>query len=134
MRRRRRASGTLTLTRPGLAGVAPRCGLPGAAGSGRLRGGRGRAGGGDGQQRLGAHRQDGVAAEGVPGPDLVLVQARLSLTLLVAFFGLRLLRGWRQGFLIRRSRFRRCLAHVVARGPEARCGGTFGPVKEEPAE
>jgi hypothetical protein len=28
--------------------------------------------------------------------------------------GLRLLRGWCHGFLIHRSRFRRCLAHVVA--------------------
>jgi hypothetical protein len=28
-----------------------------------------------------------VAVEGLPGPDLVLVQARLPLSLLVAFFG-----------------------------------------------
>lgn len=48
--------------------------------------GGGRAGGGDGQQRLGAHRQHGVPVEGLSGPHLVLVQARLPLALLVAFF------------------------------------------------
>jgi len=89
-RARRRASGTLTLTRPGsspgglvigaggqLAGVAPGCGLPGADG-GRIAAGQRWLGGGDGQQGLGAHGQDGVAVEGVPQPDLVLVQAGLA--------------------------------------------------------
>lgn len=31
-----------------------------------------RAGAGDGEQRLGAHRQHGVPVEGLPEPDLVL--------------------------------------------------------------
>ena len=59
-------------------GVAPGCGS--------ICRGRGRAGGGDGQQRLGAHRQDGVPAEGGPQPDLVLVKPGLPFSLLVAFF------------------------------------------------
>ena len=59
-----------------LAGVAPGCGLPGADG-GRVAAGQRWPGGGGGQQCLGADRQDGVAVEGVPQPDLVLVQAGL---------------------------------------------------------
>ena len=96
-RARRRASGTLTLTRPGsspggwspalavLAGVAPGCGLPGADG-GRIAAGQRWLGGGDCQQGLGAHRQYGVAVEGVPYPDLVLVHAGLTLSVGEAFF------------------------------------------------
>ena len=101
-RARRRASGTLTLTMPGspggrsagAAGSLPVSrqagGWPARAATARVPAGwrRGRvgAGGGDGQQRLGAHGQHGVAAEGAPQPHLVLVQARLALSLLVAFF------------------------------------------------
>ena len=50
------------------------------------RGGVGRAGGGDGEQGQGAHGQHGVAVEGVPQADLVLVQPGLSLALLEALF------------------------------------------------
>ena len=60
--------------------------LPGIApGCGRVAAGRTRPGGGDGEQRLGAHRQHGVAVEGAPQPDLVLVQACLAFRLLEAF-------------------------------------------------
>ena len=100
-RARRRASGTLTLTMPGSAGgrspgvagslpvsrqAAGWAELPAACPGSAWRRGRGGAGGGDGQQRLGAHGQHGVAVEGAPQPDLVLVQARLAFSLLVAFF------------------------------------------------
>ena len=73
------AAGSLPVSRQ-----AAGCQLP--PGAGRLHGGRGRAGRGDGQQRLGAHGQHGMSAERVPGSDLVLVQACLPLALLVAFF------------------------------------------------
>ena len=71
------------------AGVAPGLGLAGPAGGGAgavWRRGRGGAGGGDSQQRLSAHGQHGVPAEGAPQPHLVLIQARLPFSLLVAFF------------------------------------------------
>ena len=68
------AGGLVTGAGGQLAGVAPGCGLPGADG-GRIAAGQRGLGGGDGQQGLGAHGQDGVAVEGVPQPDLVLVQA-----------------------------------------------------------
>ena len=67
-----------------LAGVAPGCGLPGADG-GRVATGQRWLGGGDGQQRLGAHGQHGMAVEGMPQPDLVLVQAGLALAVGEAF-------------------------------------------------
>jgi len=97
-RARRRASGALTLTRPRfiagglvigaggpLPGVAPGCGLGGGGRVIIVAAGRGRACGGDGQQRPGAHGQDGAAVEGVPQPDLVLVQAGLPPAQLEAF-------------------------------------------------
>jgi hypothetical protein len=46
------------------------------------------AGGCDGEHRERAHRQDGVAVEGVPEPDLVLVKSGLPLALLVALLNL----------------------------------------------
>ena len=78
-----------------LAGVAPVFGLVSGAvaglrpGSGARAGGpghrcAGRPGGRDGEQREGAHGQHGVAVEGVPPAELVLVKAGLSLTLLEA--------------------------------------------------
>ena len=66
--------------------VGPGCGLAGGSAGGRAAAGGFRAGGGDGEQGLGAHGQHGVAVEGVPGADLVLVQAGLAFSLLEAFF------------------------------------------------
>ena len=96
-RARRRASGTLTLTRPGsspggwssaLADSLPvsrqAAGCPAPTAGGSPSGSAGRAA--DGQQCLGAHGQDGVAMEGVPQPDLALVQAGLALCVGEAFF------------------------------------------------
>ena len=81
-----------------LAGVAPVFRLVSGAGAGLGRGGGARRargpgfgfarwpGGRDGEQREGAHGQHGVAVEGVPEAELVLVKAGLPLGLLVALF------------------------------------------------
>jgi hypothetical protein len=68
-----------------LAGVVPGCGLAGGRAA-DVWAGRCRACGGDGQQGVGAHGQHGVAVEGLPGPDLMLVEADLVFSLLEAFF------------------------------------------------
>jgi hypothetical protein len=47
--------------------------------------GRCRTCGGDGEQGVGAHGQHRVPVEGLPGPDLVLVEADLAFSLLEAF-------------------------------------------------
>jgi hypothetical protein len=60
------------------------CPVPLAAG-GCVAGGAGRAAA-MASSAWAQHRQDGVAAEGGPGPDLVPVQSGLPLALLVAFF------------------------------------------------
>ena len=74
-----------------LPGVAPVPGLVSGAvadvraGCGPGRHGAGRPGGRDGEQREGAHGQHGVAVEGVPQAELVLVKAGLPFPLLEAF-------------------------------------------------
>ena len=63
-----------------------RSGLVGGAGGAAAApaAGGARAGGRDGEQREGAHGQHGVAVEGVPQAELVLVKAGLPLALLEA--------------------------------------------------
>ncbi len=75
-------------------GVGPAGRLGGRAGHGRvcgLRGGGGRfrAGGCDGEQCERAHGQHGVAVEGVPEPDLMLVEAGLPFCLLSPSLGVQ---------------------------------------------